>query len=611
MSSIVDVLCSSDSWVDQAAPSQSLGHTTKLSMSSNSGSQRRVFFAFPIAVAPGGIVLQAKLRMYVRDEASWAGSSTLTATRVTQSWKESRVNWNNQPSVIGTGATVIVANPNDGDLVEIDVTSIIQSMANGGTFFGIRVQSSGNSNRSVFSSEANNPDVHPVLHIEWADQQDPPEDLAPDGGRAVSTDTPLLTWRSAQQSAYHYQIFGDETLTDLLYDSGWVISEISESVSGYSLADGEDVAWRVQTRDELGIETDYSDVASFVRDDLGVLTITSPAGPDPGTVDESTPPFIHTFTGTQVSASWELQKFITSVSGNAPAWVTIWEIEKHDTTDTSVTPPNKIITSETTLYRLIVRVWDDVEREGITGAPAYAEEIREFMFARTAGVAAVSTITVVSQGAAALIHWTRGTTPDSFSLVIDGEVEVEPIDPADVLVSTNNFEMLYYGQRPNHTSTYEIRALDSTGKHSTGNPTANFTQGMGPAFIFVPSLDYAVPILGGGVTDTAVGMDYEVVNIPGRRDPVKITSRVGGYEGTIEGYIQTDATWGSADTQRHKLEVAQGLADTEEVRVSYADHNFPVILEPITFTPEGGQKWHVVIPFIQIGSYSFTTVAVS
>ena len=73
---------------------------------------------------------------------------------------------------------------------------------------------------------------------------------------------------------------------------------------------------------------------SFSRAAKGTLTITNPAASPNNFVVEATPPFIHTFAGTQVA--W--RKWITEQADKTEI---VAEQHKTDGTDTSWTPPKK------------------------------------------------------------------------------------------------------------------------------------------------------------------------------------------------------------------------------------------------------------------------------
>lgn len=609
-------LTNGDTWIGEANPTQNHGGATKLFMSSQSGAESDVLLSFPVHLPRSATVLSAELRMTVRGT-QWNATATVSVKRITQNWREWKVHWNSRPTTAGTAATKSVTGSRaDGAVIAVDVTNIIQSVVNGADYFGLYVGVTGNNQRAIYSGEAANPATQPILVIEYAVATTPPDQLSPGGGRLISVSAPILTWRAGEQTQSYVEIYSDDTLTTLKWSSGWVVSVVQAMQSGYSLANNETVAWRVRVRNDAGIPTDWSEVEEFTRSGKATLTLTNPADtdPTPSTVEETTPPFIFTYTGTQKAVEWLLEvnlaidPFYVGFSDDNP-WRTLYHVGRDDSTDNSWTPPAGLITNEADLYRVTVRVWGDEDREDVAADRSYGEIQREFYYVRTGSVTAPSSLVVTSVGAKAHIVVQRSSAPDRFSLKVDNKIVDETIDPADVIVSGTTYAWDYYGHRPGHTSTYEVDAVViQSGKrhHSGGNPTQNLTLAYAQSAILVPRLGWVVPVLAGGLTDAVIGTDIEIIDIPGRRDPVKVWTRIGGYEGTIEGILDTDSNYTSIQ-YRDLLERIQALPPNMELRVSYADQNYPVIIGQITFTALTHQRWNVQIPFFQVDEFTFHT----
>src|SRR5690606_9066665 len=86
----------------------------------------------------GATVTSAKLVLRARGASS--GSRTLQLYRIGASWQEGKLTWNKRPPVLpSTLVTKSIGTLADGDTVEVDVTSILHSWANGGPNYGIRI----------------------------------------------------------------------------------------------------------------------------------------------------------------------------------------------------------------------------------------------------------------------------------------------------------------------------------------------------------------------------------------------------------------------------------------------------------------------------------------
>jgi parallel beta-helix repeat protein len=128
-------LATADAWVDQSSPSSNKGADTILKVRSQgpSGNFRSlVRFALP-SVPAGCVVESATLRMFA--SASTAGRS-LEARRLTSTWSEGAVTWNNQPQAEPVAATT--SGPGYRSWV---VTSAVKGMLEGTVAnHGFRVQ---------------------------------------------------------------------------------------------------------------------------------------------------------------------------------------------------------------------------------------------------------------------------------------------------------------------------------------------------------------------------------------------------------------------------------------------------------------------------------------
>jgi hypothetical protein len=111
-----------DSWIDQNSSSDNKGTDSILKVRSKQRDNFRALIRFTLPAIPAGCnVASATLRLY---SASYTAGRTLQALRVSASWTEMAVTWDNQPETTGAPAT-IVSGPGYRDW---DVTGLVQAM---------------------------------------------------------------------------------------------------------------------------------------------------------------------------------------------------------------------------------------------------------------------------------------------------------------------------------------------------------------------------------------------------------------------------------------------------------------------------------------------------
>lgn len=288
-----------DSWTDQGLPSKNFGNSSFLRM--NGAASKKygwIFFGKP--VPPGVVVTLAQLKTKIR--AGWGGGPhTQTGERIIAKWAESKITDNNKPAVDPLHAgTVAVTGGVGGQELVMDVTLMMQDVANGAPWYGIRLKVDTTGDKSVHSAEAADETMRPVLEVTYVTAPSAPTDLHPTGGRSVADSTPTVLWTFKDtdgdtQAKSRVQVATDSLFASIVHDSGLIANVQSNYTVTFALTNNTTYYWRVLTEDSAGQQSAWSEVASFVYSNLGVLTITSP--PDGGTVEDTTPPILHTFTG--------------------------------------------------------------------------------------------------------------------------------------------------------------------------------------------------------------------------------------------------------------------------------------------------------------------------
>jgi hypothetical protein len=345
----------------------------------------------PADVGEGAQILRAELMLH-KGETWVAGDKTLIVNVITSPWDAETVTYDTVPSVGAYVSTTVEGAGVAGDLVTLNVTPLVQAAvasrdAGVEGFFGFRL-STDSEDDLVFSSAYVTPDARPILKVEVSVPPNAPEDLLPNGGRAVSETQPLLDsrFRDADAedivSAGQWRISLTETMDDLVYDSGEVDVtsaqfDLDDPPAGApatpTLSGGIIYYWDVRLRDNHGLWSDWSSVASFEVVAKGTLVLTSPAT---SSVSSPTPMFEATFTPddaeTLRSIEWDLEVFRDGL------WRSHWLSRRTVSSATSVTLPDAYALREGESYRLTVRAWDDVDREDMAGDRNFLSATQQF-----------------------------------------------------------------------------------------------------------------------------------------------------------------------------------------------------------------------------------------
>lgn len=523
-----------DGWAGSGAPSVNHNGAKRIKFR---GTDVYGYLHMKNPVPHGLAVVEATLTIYVASASDWAGTHTVSVKRLSERARFGKLTWNNKPGTTGGTKDATVTSPTPAQAVNIDVTSHVQQWADGDPNYGWRVSTDSTTALKLWGFDSDNP---PILTVQYAISPSQPVDLSPSGG-AVSVAKPVVTFdavdlsQPGDMSALQVQIDPAANATAPAFDSGEVASSIPEldlSATAYAgLADGASTSWRARYKSGEGVWGDWSEWVTFSRAAKGTLTITNPAAPPNNFVTEATPPFIHSFTGTQVA--W--RKWITEQADKTEI---LANSHKTDGADTSWTPPKKRIHDDGS-YTIWVRVWDDVDRVATPGDPAYVEASRNFTFQQDATVDAPVMVSAAQQGVTPFVDltFTRATAPDSWTILRDGKVIDALVDPADTLTTGTTHVYTDAGATPQVAHTYEVRAVvngKASPKSATGTVTTrpaggwllDLETGEGQQLLDL-SVDYSEPDMA-GVYRTRTGI-------------VRVRQALGVAEGKVEGNIVENA----------------------------------------------------------------------
>lgn len=326
----------------------------------------------------GATIVSAKLQVY-HGQYTLASEMSLYARLADEAWAANRIKFNNQPGIIsGLVASATKSSVVQGEMWEIDITNLIQEVANGQPWYGLRIDSPVGDLVNLYASDAPRSDTRPQVIIEWSDKPEQPEDLVPADLRAVSKEFPILTYDfidlsgSIRQEAQQVQFGTSETTLEAgttTYDTGELPTSsatLDTAQTGWGgLPDGGATWWRVRAQDSAGLWSDWSEAVAFQRRTKGTLVIDSPTG---NALYDITPVISWTFTDrTQRSYQVAVAK-----SDDPANW--IWDTGKVTSSNTTVTLPFGVFDDLNDEYLIMVRIWDTINRVLTPGDPTYVEE---------------------------------------------------------------------------------------------------------------------------------------------------------------------------------------------------------------------------------------------
>lgn len=617
----VTVRNATDSFVRENLPARNFGNATRLVIRSNaSGQTLRSFIHFPRPFPRGVTILSAKLRIYAKD--NMPGTRTLTLRRVSEKWNVSRINWNNQPDVLLSDSKTLNHGGPAGTAWEFDVKSHMQAVADGAAWYGWRIDSGEDTRRVFYSAQSINR-YKPVLEIEYTERPDKPTNLSPAEG-VVSEPQPTLrfgfhdTGGSTELRAVRVQ-FGtsEDVANSLVYDSGEVITDapeldlgaVTNTLTGmlYSIPSTA-VYWRVSVQDEAGLWSLWSDSVETSYVGKGALTMNSPSG---NIIEDTTPPIIWTLTGA-VQSQWKV--IVQNSRGK-----NIHTSGKRTNGETSYTIPKGVIReADGQTYTLILRVWDDVNRESTPGEPNWHFVRKTITYNDDPTVDPVTnlTATALSPDPGVSLTWDRSVAGDAWVIwrktAPSNQYKViERIDdPADALISGTTYGYVDRTATPHRANTYMVAPVVNNKQNRGAAPSVSATPKPVGIWLIDPDPDrpISVQLLGQDGGTWAMGEDAGMFAPLGADSQRRITQSLRGYEGSISGLIIGNDSRSVALQEKDVFEMKETPSKTYVLVLS--NMAIPVVIGNVSVapTPRAEIEKAVAFEFWQVDELPFEAV---
>lgn len=600
-----------DTWVGSGKPSAPHPKDKYLTLDASGGAAKALFY-FKVPAPRGATITSATLRVFTRGASS--GSRTLTAKRITQTWKVSSTNWNNAPSTTTTSAaTATIGTVTGGYAIDFNVTTMVQSITNGSNNFGFEVTTNTATPHLLYGMDSGG-NYKPVLLVEWEDAPAAPTTLTPADG-VVSVTKPTLQFDYTDVSgntslaAVRVQIdpAADEVSPD--FDSGafpTTSPELPLTATAFpGLAAGVPTQWRVQVQDGAGLWSEWSDWVTMTYASQTGPTITSPTG---SVVYETTPPVVWTASGQTA-----FQVLVYSAADPSRA---VMDSGKKTSTDLSYPIVGPTFTTQSLLkdgqtYTVEVRTWDaNADRVATPGAPLYRSATTTFTVAVDATVGSVSSITATTDETPVVtIEWTRSTAPDSWTIYEDGLPIAADLTPGETVVSGSTYRYEHSGARPNVEHTYAVRAVVN-GRMSADGVTSPATPRPVGIWIVDPDDGTTVTLWGDDEGSWDAADDATVYTPVNSTEVVRIVSGLHGLSGNLTGYLAEG--FGQTFAEQEAAIYALKSRPVARLRLVLADESFEVLIGNVRVSPRpitraGQVVKSVSLDFWQVGALPFST----
>lgn len=556
-----------DTYVSRVSPSQTNPRRRYALVKNETGASSRMLLYMkpPAPVEAGVTITSARLR--VRADFTPYSNMNFEARPVASSWKASKATWNNQPALVSNGflalpAVASVTGLQQGDIIEFDVTSHMQAVADGASFFGWRIVTPDTGKMvTLFTSDCSLRARRPELYVEYSNAPAAPTDLTPSGGFFVSVQHPVFQYSfldfggNRDLLAHQIQIDPMDPEGDT-FDTGWISASEAEWDSSTSswpgLAGGALARWRVRVRDGAGKESEWSDWASFERLNKGSLVINNPSAAPNNFVQDVTPPITWTHSGMWPQDAYQVIVDQKSLIGT---WMRVYNSGKRQGNADALTIPRGILSYANwstdpggtgwqvkTEYRVTVRTWDGQDRQHTPGDPVYYQARRQFVI-REGTSAPVENLVAqqVYPYPFTELTWTRATAPDRFIIVRNGRI-IADLTPDAVDQGDGSYRWVDKRGVLEREHTWGVLPIVNNQMAPLEGSTVKATIKSAGLWLMDPERHQrdAVLILGFGShaeLSATVEDQVEEHQVIGRSRPVNIFNSLGVEKGTVTGVV--------------------------------------------------------------------------
>jgi len=627
-----------DTYVGEVSPNLNHGQDLYLSLRGDVGQRRRAYLWFSLPFAPNDTIISAIIHLEPRS--GFAASPTITAKRITgpRTWRENVETWGT--AVTGANPLVTTAT-NQAQVInqpfapfDLDVTAMLNNVSNGGKWFGVELSTGDANINNIHSSESEVYKARPTLTITWAKTPKAPTDLKPSGGSSVSVPEPVLKWSFVDQNGADkqaaFQVQVDPTNTNWgspNFDSGKITTpdemiDLSDPTYPFSaLSEGNQRYWRVRAQTDAAIWSDWSDGQLFQYNAPPNVTINNPPASPNNSVAETTPPIDWTSGGVQKVYEVILYEGQTETSYGYDwgsvyggyVYDQIWTSGRVKSTDTRRTLPPHLLTGYNgSRYKIEVRVWDGIDRQGLPGAPTYGVATRVFTLVETPAVAKVTNL-IASQGDGYVaLDWDRSAgQPDRWALTMNGDIVDDTVLGDEPWVSGIHYSYRFPKPKPLVNATYGVRAIVNNGGVLQHSQEVTVVYKYLLTGIWIQQVNtkntHRFKLIDAQEIAVGIGWNSTIQYPIGDRRPRQVRDNQRGYEGTIQGIIvglpdkaEAERIAGNPPDTRYRIDAYDMSFFVEIAAISQ--------LEPIVGMVDGLPAWQFTFDCYEVGpAWSFNT----
>lgn len=516
-------------------------------------------------------------------------SAPLTVAALASSLNTKTITWSRGRPAVRTGgkSTTIPARSN-GQKFDLDVTSIVQSFANGTPNYGLRVaRTSGTAQLKVRATRVGGW----TLTIEFSPEAGVPSDLAPNGG-LVGLAKPSVRFSffddgGSEFSQAHIQVSPTEDPATAFSEIVTTTEpEVDLAATAYPGATaGVETSWRVRVLESAGQWSEWSDWANFTYKPQPTIILDNPSS-DAVLADSST--FIQAHSTSGPIAFWRAY-----IARDDDRTKILWDSGRQNgdgadfempiysrptgPASASSKPTTTALITTAPLY-VAVRAWDSADRQaGGPEDPPFVEVARVVTFTPNATVAAPTFTSIESKDDKpyqVVLRWHRSSLPDSWILKRNGLATNIDID--DTPNDNGNYEWVDTGPTPNVINKYELFAVVN-GKPSKAG-VMSYRPRVNGIWLISPK---GTVQLDGNVDNLAKTDNRITYDPPGAPAPVDVITSLNG----VQGAVDADVSVATTTDIRKTLNLLSDIRDdpTERVRLIFGYSSFPALLRNLTW----------------------------
>lgn len=594
-----------DTSISQASPAKNYGGTATLTTRAPGGTAGLAAYSL-FRGLPSGEDVVIESAYYELFPVADGATATINLYRVTAPWIISKASWSNQPTTdTGTIVGSYTGTFTKDQPIQIPLASLVQAYSTGSVAnYGVRLSTTSSTARIFHSANAPVARLRPRLVISYSVKPSTPTGFVATGGASVSVLRPGIPWVFADRAGglmtgYQFQVNLTNTWTSPAYDSGIVDSSEPLHMWHEDLPAGTTYWYRVRHRNDAGLLSDWSDGHQLKYTPRPSLTVTAPTG----TVNGYTPTTAWATSGTQTRFRVRVRASESGIALADSGWLS--------GDDTSWAPSRALSVAPGTSLVSVVEIDDDVDRVSTPGSPSTTSATSTtYSIAAASGVTPVTDLVVqpAEFGPAALLTWSRSTSPDSF--IVERSVDGAPWRPIEVDLgeaAQGGTSYAWYDTTapPRAELVYRVRPVDdgSMGAAVTTNPIM-----LRPLFIWLADpadSSWVLPLAGMDQGTWTLGEDSAVLNVLGSDRSIIIHEGIRGYEGMVSGEFVDGLPTIEGLTARQLRDRARRLRaePTRLWRLSVGDMNLPVIVRNVQIVPVPGyaDRFGVACEFYQQG----------